>query len=192
MPRPLSTKARQKAIDATQRLIAEHGIDGFTMDGVARLSGVAKTTLYRHWNSANDLLVHSLDCQVERIPTPDTGTLAGDLTALFSTMRSIINTPGTRQIFLEMAGVSARDPELQAVKEAMVDERMRPIREIVRRAIERSEIPDTDLDTAATLVEGPFVARMFMSSDPIRQDETDAYVCHIVRGLGAAVADQSS
>lgn len=187
MPRPLSKKARQKAIDATQTLIAEDGIDGFTMDGVARRSGVAKTTLYRHWHSANELLVHSLDCQIERIPTPDTGTLVGDLTRLFATMRSIINTPGTRQLFLDMAGASARDPELEAVKTAMIDERMRPIKEIVRRAVERGEIPDVDLETAAILVEGPFVARMFHRSQPLEEGEMDSYILHIARGLGAAV-----
>lgn len=187
MPRPLSEKARQKAIDATQTIVAEDGIDGFTMDGVARLSGVAKTTLYRHWNSANELLVHSLDCQIERIPTPDTGTLVGDLTVLFDTMRSIINTPGNRQLFLDMAGASARDAELEAVKTAMVDERMRPIKEIVRRAVERDEIPDIDLDLAAVLVEGPFVARTFMSSEPLDEEEMHAYIRHIARGLGATV-----
>ncbi len=187
MPRPLSAEARHKAIEASQTLIAECGIDGFTMDGVAKRSGVAKTTLYRHWNSANELLVHSLDCQVERIPTPDTGTLHGDLDRLFSTMRTIINTPGTRQLFLDMAGASARDPELEAVKEAMVGERMRPIREILRRAVERNEIPETDMEVAAVLVEGPFLARMFMSSEPLGEDEVAAYIEFIIRGLGADI-----
>ncbi len=186
MPRPLSKKARNKAIEASQMLIAECGIEGFTMDGVAKLSGVAKTTLYRHWNSASELLVHALDCQVERIPTPDTGSLPGDLFELFSTMRAIINQPGTRQLFLEMASASARDPELESVKEAMVGERMRPIREIVRRAVERGEIPETDLEVAAVTVEGPFVARMFMSSEPLREDEVRAYIDFIARGLGVS------
>ena len=187
MPRPLSEQARQKAIDAAQTLVAECGIDGFTMDGVARRSGVAKTTLYRHWGSANELLIHSLDCQVERIPTPDTGTLVGDLNQLFSMLRAFLATPGMRQLFLDMASASARDPELDVVKKAMIDERTRPIREIVQRAVLREEIPETDLELATVLVEGPFIARVFVSSDPVGEEEVRAFVDHITRGLGATI-----
>lgn len=187
MPRPLSEEAREKAVQATQALVAECGIDGFTIDGVARRSGVAKTTLYRHFSSANELLVHALDCQVQHIPTPDTGSLVGDLTAQLSTMRDIVNTPGNRRLFIDMAAASAGDPELDAVKLAMINERTRPIREIVRRAVERGEIPETDIARSVVLVEGPFIARMLMSAEPITEDEVEAYVAHAVRGLGAAV-----
>lgn len=187
MPRPKSEEARQKAIGAAQLLLAECGIDGFTIDGVAKRSGVAKTTLYRHWHSANELMVHALDCQIEHVPTPDTGNLHGDLTALLMMMQSIVNTPGTRQLFLDMAGASARDPELDAVKLAMIDERTRPIREIVRRAAERGEIPEIDPAMSVVLVEGPFIARMILSPDPVTDDEVATYVDFIARGLGAVV-----
>ncbi len=187
MPRPLSEQARQKAIDAAQALVAESGMDGFTIDAVAKRSGVAKTTIYRHWKTANELLIYALDCQVERIPTPDTGTLQGDLMQLFTLLREIINTPGNRQMFLDMASASANDPELETVKKAMVDERTRPIREIVRRAIERDEIPEIDLEMAVVLVEGPFIARMFISSKPVEPHETAAAVDFIARGLGADI-----
>jgi len=127
MPRPLSESARQKAIDATLALVAEGGIDGFTMDGVAKRSGVAKTTLYRHWDSSNELLVTALDCKVEHIPGPDTGTLRGDLSALMSMMANIAGQPGNRELILEVLGLAARDPEFLAVNEAMMAERTRPI-----------------------------------------------------------------
>lgn len=189
MPRPLSEEARQKAVDAAQSLVAECGMDGFTIDAVAKRSGVAKTTIYRHWNSANELLVHALDCQIEHIPAPDTSTLRGDLLQLFSMMRTILNTPGTRQMFLDMGSAAARDSELETVKKAMVDERTRPIREIVRRAIERGEIPEIDLEVATVLVEGPFIARMFMSSEPVEPWETEVAVDFIARGLGVVFDD---
>jgi AcrR family transcriptional regulator len=185
MPRPLSEQARQKAIDATQELVAEAGIDGFTIDAVAKRSGVAKTTIYRHWNSANELLVHSMDCQVERIPTPDTGTLRGDLLELYSMVAAIMNTPGMRQMMLDMSSAAAKDPELDTVKTAMLEERTRPVREIVRRAVERDEIPDINPEVATMLVEGPFVARMVMRAEPVEAEEIQLAVDFIARGLGA-------
>src|SRR2546423_7838557 len=47
---------REKAIlDATRELLAEVGVRGLTMEGVAARAGVAKTTIYRRWRSRNEL-----------------------------------------------------------------------------------------------------------------------------------------
>lgn len=185
MPRPLSEAAREKAITASQTLVAECGIDGFTMDRVAKRSGVAKTTLYRHWNSSNELLMHAIDCQVEKIPGPDTGSLRGDLTELMTLMATIVDQEGNRQLMLEVLGEAARNAEFAAVHRAMMVERHAPIREIVARAIARKEIPDIDLAMACTLVEGPFISRVILKSDPIDPAELPAIVNFIAQGLGS-------
>lgn len=186
MARPRSEVARQKAIAATQELIAEAGISGFRMDAVAKRSGVAKTTLYRHWDSGNELLVHSLDCQVERIPTPDCGSLEADLIEMFTVMARIMNDPGVRQVVLEMTSAAAKDPELAAVKNAMVAERHRPLEEILMRAVDRGEIPPVDLDQATLFTEGPFMARLMMRNQEVDTDDIPIMVRMIVRGLGGS------
>lgn len=187
MARPRSEQARQKAIDATQELLAEGGINAFTMDAVAKRSGVAKTTLYRHWDTGNELLVHSLDCQVERFPTPDNGSLVADLTEMFTMMAKIMGEPGTRQLILEMMSATAKDPDLEAVKNAMVAERHRPLEEIVLRAVDRGEIPPINLDQATLFIEGPFMARVMMHGRPIADDEIQDTIKMIIRGLGGTV-----
>jgi AcrR family transcriptional regulator len=184
MPRPLSETARTKAIGAAVALLGEHGIDGFSVDEVARRSGVAKSTLYRHWGSVNELLVSALDCHVERIPTPDTGSLGDDLTALFDGMRTVVEPAGNRHLLLDTLAAAARDPELARVQEAMLRERMRPIREIVARGVERGEIPPVDLDLASLFVHGPFMARFLLRADPVDPEEISPMVDLLVRGLG--------
>ena len=185
MPRPLSLEARQKAIDATLELVAEDGISGFTIDGVSKRSGVAKTTLYRHWTSGSELLVHSLDCQVERLPTPDTGSLRGDLNSLMTMLVDIASDTSMRQLMLDLLSAAAKDPELAAVQQAMARERMKPILEVVGRAIERGEIDEADPDLVLMFIEGPLLARMMLSAEPITNEEIPRLIDFIVRGLGA-------
>lgn len=185
MPRPLSPEARQKAIDATLHIVAEQGIAGFTVDGVAKRSGVAKTTLYRHWESGNDLLVQSLDCQVQALETPNTGSLVGDLTELLATMATIGAVDGNRRLMLDLLSAAAKDPELAAVQEAMVAEHKRPILDVLKRARDRGEIATTiDDQTALLLIEGPVLARMLLARDPIGEDEIPRLVELIARALG--------
>ena len=44
-------------LDAATHILAEEGHEGFTVDAVVARSGVAKTTIYRHWPTKIDLLI---------------------------------------------------------------------------------------------------------------------------------------
>jgi len=49
MARPRSEEARRKVLGAASDLMAARGVASLTIDEVAARSGVAKTTIYRHW-----------------------------------------------------------------------------------------------------------------------------------------------
>lgn len=192
MPRPLSIEARDKALEAAAALVAEAGIEGFTIDEVARRSGVAKSTLYRHWTSANELLVSAIDCHIEHIPTPDTGSLHGDLVRLLETLRPLLDDEGNRRLMIEMLAAAARDPELERIKRTMLAERTAPIGTIVRRAVERGEIPPIDDDRATLFVHGTVTARTLIRGEPIDEAEVGELADLIVRGLGGTPPAGSS
>lgn len=184
MPRPLSEKARQKALDAAVSILADDGLDGFSVEAVCRHSGVAKTTLYRHWSSANHLLVDALDCHVETVPTPDTGNLRDDMHAMAAAALELMGDPGRRQLMLDLLGAADRDPELAAIKEAMVGERTQPIVDIVNRAVERGEIPPIEPERAVSFVHGPLLSQILIRNEPPTDAELRDLVDLIVRGLG--------
>ena len=184
MPRPLSETARQKAIDATMAILATEGMDGFSVEAVCRSSGVAKTTLYRHWASGNELLVDALDCHIVTVDPPDTGNLTDDLMALMSTAVLVMGDPSRRQLLLDLLGAATRDPELQRINEAMMAERTQPITAIIERAVERGEIPSVDLQQAMDFVHGPLMARTLVHGQPPDASELPSLVAMIVRGLG--------
>src|SRR5581483_7883463 len=78
--RPRSPAVDRALIAATLAILAE--------EGYARLSmaGVSGTTLYRRWPSKEDLVGAALASLAPSLSCPDTGTLAGDLTALLTDM----------------------------------------------------------------------------------------------------------
>lgn len=184
MARPLSQEARRKAVEAAQQLIATRGIGGCTLEAVAKKSGVAKTTLYRHWSSRNMLLVHAIDCQIERIPTPNTGSLRSDLLTLMAVFQEVANTAEHRRLMLEVMATAATDPELAAVHRSLMQERRRPLCEVVERAIERGEIDPVDPQLAADFIEGPMVAKMIKLGEPVDGADLDTMIDFTVRGLG--------
>src|SRR5919106_1913946 len=84
--RPRSEEARRKAIAAATDLIVERGVANLSIEEVAARSGVAKTTIYRHWPERASLIIDTARATFEHVVTPDTGTLRGDLEAYFDTV----------------------------------------------------------------------------------------------------------
>ena len=63
-PRPERADAarnRRRVLDAAAALFGEHGVEGISMDAVARAAGVGKGTLFRRFGDRQGLLVALLD-----------------------------------------------------------------------------------------------------------------------------------
>src|SRR5258707_15817170 len=75
-------RSKEAVLAATSELLSEAGLGGVSVDAVSKRSGVAKTTIYRHWPSRTALLLEAGAKMGSRPEAPDTGSLRGDLTVL--------------------------------------------------------------------------------------------------------------
>ncbi len=73
-------------MDATVDLIGEVGVGRVTIEEVAGRSGVAKTTIYRHWPSKQAMIVEAVHACLSPPVTPDTGDLRKDILGCFEGM----------------------------------------------------------------------------------------------------------
>ena len=169
MARPLSPEARRTALEHARTLLVEDGIAGLNFEALARHSGVAKTTLYRHWRTRTDLLHDALADLVNPMPTPDTGSLRSDLDAWIGDRPPpAVVEQGRRILFLIMEA-AVTDPAIREMHDSLMAQRIEPTRTIITHAIERSELAARiDIDLAIDLVLGPLLVRTMM-----RELETD-------------------
>jgi AcrR family transcriptional regulator len=131
MARPLSLEAHGKVLRAAREVLYERGLDRFTVDAVAARSGVAKTTIYRHFPSVHVLLIGALHDMMDPVPTPNTGSLRDDLLELFVKSLPMVEDPHLRPIVLGLLSASTSNPDLDAVATTMTEHRTEPIRTIV-------------------------------------------------------------
>ena len=142
MARPRSEEARRKALAAATDLIVERGVANLTIEEVAARSGVAKTTIYRHWPERASLIIDTVRATFEHVGTPDTGSLRGDLEAYFGGMVRADLSGKVGQLMPCLIDAAARDPEIELLLDRIGVERQQPILAIVERAQERGELPD--------------------------------------------------
>ena len=94
-------------------LILLRGFDSMTVDEVATSAGVGKATVYRRWARKEDLAVAAMEqLYRDEMPTPDTGSIRGDLRSMFASVLGFVNSP---------AGI---DYVRTTIKESMRDDRI--------------------------------------------------------------------
>jgi AcrR family transcriptional regulator len=181
--------ARREALAAAADLIAERGVDNLTIEDVAARSGVAKTTIYRHWPSRGPLVIDAVRSCWSHLPTPDTGDLRTDLVRLFEGMVRVDLSSLAGRIMPSLLSCAGRDPELDRLTRELGEERARPVREILARAVARGELPaSVDEEVALGLVVGPLLYRKLHRRLPLTTEYLEACIDAAVAGLRAAVA----
>lgn len=85
----------QALLDAAWEEIAEHGWDGFTVDGVALRAGTAKAVIYRRWRNRSELAGEMLTRATAstRGTFRPTGDLREDLVAFLDGMAAFLRGP---------------------------------------------------------------------------------------------------
>lgn len=181
-----SSEARSKALAAASELLRARGIPGFTVEEVSKNSGVAKTTIYRHWPNADHLLAEAVSCQIAPLPTPNTGSLEGDLRAFFSSVVTPESLESLAQMLTGVLYAATYDPAIRAALEEAVSRRTGPIKTIIELAQARGEVPAyVDPERAVELVEGPFLFAVLTGRLTFQPSEVNELLRLIVAGLTA-------
>jgi AcrR family transcriptional regulator len=184
MARPLSEAARTKMLEAAEDIIDAEGVNSCTVDEVSRRSGVARTTIYRHFGNTDGLVLAVVDRRVRSVDPPDTGSLRGDLDIIVAGYLAAARVPNTRRMFAWMLNRSINDPEFTAKFRNVKVQPQGATVIALQRAMARGEIdPDLPLDLAMHLVQGPFMSMRIIENTEVSDEARRLMVDAIVRGL---------
>lgn len=184
-PPTRSARARQRVLDATAELVAEVGVERTTIDEVAARSGVAKTTIYRHFATKQVLVVEAVHACTQLPIITNSGSLRQDLISCFSGMTKASYEGRLGDMMLSLMDAAQRDPELGRLVWAQTDQRRRLVATVIERAVARGDLPaDVDVDLLVTLLSGPLVYTKLVR----RQRVTDELVATVVDSVLARYA----
>jgi AcrR family transcriptional regulator len=187
-----SERARDEVLQATADLVAEVGLERATIDEISARSGVAKTTIYRHWPTKQALLIAAVRSCLEYLPTPNTGDLRADLSACFDHMVRAGVGSRVGKMLTSLLDGAERDPELDRLLRAYMVDRSLPLRTVLQLAQYRGELPaDLDLQLAAALFIGPLSYRKTILREPITEEYVAAIIDAGLRALQAGTLSES-
>lgn len=171
-------RSRHTVLSAAFELLSEGGVASFSVDEVARRSGVAKTTIYRHWPTREALVIDACSRMIAEQETPDTGSLEGDVTAILMEIAHLLPTANWSFVLPSIVDTAERNPEFAEIHSRIQRGHAAPLREVLQRAVDRGELPvRADASTIVAALLGPLFYRRWFSREPI----DDAFVKTIIK-----------
>lgn len=178
---PRVLRSRAAVLAAALALIGEQGIAATTIEAVARRSRVAKTTIYRQWDSQQAMVLAAFSSLVQAPPDPDTGTLRGDLLELVRGLARALTSSPAALLMPALIDAAERDPAFAALHRREADRRHEVVVSALDRGIARGELPaGTDPGLVLDLITGPLFYRRYVSCGAVDEEFAQLVVSRVL------------
>ena len=183
--RPRSKRSEEAIIRATTSLLADERYADLTVSKVAARARASKSTIYRRWPTKEHLVIEAFN-RWPALLAHDRGDVMSDLLDLYRQFLRILHRPPSNAIMPTLVAERAHNPALAAVFDPLMQRRRDPVRVVLRRAMERGELPtSTDVELAVDAIMGVTVLRMYFIPGNLSIPAIREFLTVLLRGLGA-------
>lgn len=183
--RPRDDSVDTRAIEATLSLLEEEGPAGLTVEGIAAKAGVSKSTLYRRWDSSDEIVTHCIVSLVDSIEFPDSGDIRQDLLAVVNGIGTFARSSRAGTVLPWLMGEIAAGSDLgRKYAENVIRPRRQMILDLLEDARARGDLrSDLDTKVAVDIIVGPLLLRKITGITEAPDDGwAEAFVDSLLQG----------
>ncbi|MCZ6566914.1 MAG: TetR/AcrR family transcriptional regulator [Actinobacteria bacterium] len=174
---PRIERTRRVVLDAAAELVGECGFGRASIEAISERSGVARSTIYRHWPERSELLVEAVGKRVGPVAAVDSGDLRTDLLQVFSHLGNLLSSEPTKCVAASFIAEAMRDPELAALHAKFTERRRAVSTTLIERGISRGDLPKTtDPAAMADDLAAPVFFRALILHQPIDKTWIESHV----------------
>ena len=189
--RPRAEATDRAILQAALELFIDRGIEGASMEQIAKRAGVGKPTVYRRWSSKEDLIAAA----IETLVAEEVGWASADVIetespyalveAAIDAAAVVASSREYRALVASVYGSAVSHPALMA---RYWQRYILPRRHLAARLLERARengtvAADTDLDVTIDMMVGAITYRV-LQPDPPDLEEMRRYLRQVYRQVG--------
>jgi AcrR family transcriptional regulator len=177
---PRIERTRRVVLEAAIALLIEGGYAAVTMEAVAVASGVAKSTIYRHWPNRDALISDAFHALKPPIPVPVEGDVRARVTALLEQVAQTLSSSTWSSCLPALIDAAERDPGARELHCGLADAGRQVLVDLLDEGIRTGELPaETDTGLLAEALAGAIVLRRLMSPEPLAPAEVPRLVAQL-------------
>lgn len=186
---PRVARSHAAVMDAARELLVELGPEGFTIDAVVARSGVAKSTVYRHWKTRDDLVDDVFAQCLPRLDAVAPGVPAMEaLRQVTHQFARSLSDPWWQRLLPAMLLERERSEPMSALDAEMKEDQHRLVVDVFGRCVDAGLLDAVVLDEvqrSGLMLVGPLLAVALSGGDI-----DDSFVDEIVNRFVRAYAPQ--
>ena len=166
---PRVARSRAAVLSVCVDLLVQGGAPAVTIEAVVQRSGVARSTIYRHWPRRIDLVADTFRTLIPPLPAvPASGDLRARLKGVLHVLATQINDEKYAAVVPAVLDSATRDPELAEFRDAFARSQRAPLDAILQASSAAGELPpDLDRDGAIAALVGPLLFRRIVLAQSI-------------------------
>lgn len=175
---------RELALDAALKILLDEGVLAVSHASVSKMTGISRSTLYRHWPEIKQLRNHAFKraSRPNNITPQTDGPLHADLTWILSRLVFVLNEMPWGKIAPHVIAAAATDDNAKHVINEVMQERMALVRKIFVAAQLRGEMEqDAPIDNLVDMAIAVPYFRKFIAGMPLNQEWLETHIntlCH--------------
>lgn len=181
--RPRSSQADEAILEAAADLMIEGGLDGASIDQVAKRAGVTRPTVYRRYAGRTELLIAAIHWtyryQPQELPEPR------DIEEMLHWWAHAIEAPENtriRRLMLRLMHSAQDHPEfVAAFRRLSTEPRNALIRRVLKREQERGRFPqDADLEIVRQILAGAVAVHLTAHPEGITVRQAEEFLLAVL------------
>ncbi|CAN5512485.1 TetR/AcrR family transcriptional regulator [soil metagenome] len=182
-------RTHQAVMKAATDLLLEDGPNGLTVDAVVARSGVAKSTVYRHWATRDELVADVFNHCAPILDQVDPALPFDQaIRRLAMTFVEIMDDEHWRRLIPAMVMLKSQKDAIEHLNTEMHDQQSEVISSVLRRGVDEGVLRPSvleDLDTTMTLLVGPILMAALVETVPLDAALADMVVAQFLAGQQA-------
>jgi AcrR family transcriptional regulator len=174
--RPRSQASENAILSATLSLLADLGYRAVTIEQIASAAGVSKATIYRRWQTKENLVIAAFG-KTPPLQMTAGGTIDQQLLAISKQFADFYMHTPMGGVLIALLAERHNNPTLEQELAPVIQQRRQPIIDLIDAAIARGELASNcDAALLTDSIIGPVLMNLMITDAGV----TDAYIGKII------------
>ncbi len=187
---PRIDRTRSAVLQCATELLVDGGPGAVTIDAIVARSGVAKSTIYRHWTSRDDVLFDAIERCAPCLEAPDAalGFEAG-LRLLVDGVRRTLVDPEWTRILPALLMLRNHEHGIADLDERLERDQEDATKQVLRRGVHEGRLPrGIDMGEATAALFGPLLYAHLTGTPKLTRRFCDRVVDRFLEGYAPRTA----